>query len=118
MMGQSMLQCCWLLHPQRGPVVILVDALDEAEGGCSIDNPLLRLLQDHVSRLPEWVRLIITSRPEAHIVRALRAKFMPLEIAQDDPRHLTDLRHMLTRHLEAHMDPTQVCETKEYYAQS
>jgi len=57
--------------PERG-VVLLVDALDEAteKGG----NELAALIGSEWGRTPEWLRLIVTSRPhEAAINSALQA---------------------------------------------
>ena len=36
-------------------VVILIDALDECDGATSLDNPILRLLRDQLSKLPKQV---------------------------------------------------------------
>jgi len=49
--------------------------------------------------LPACVRLVLTSRPEAHIRALLDARFRPRTIAHDDPRHLADLRAMVTASL-------------------
>ncbi len=48
---------------------------------------------------PQAVRLLLTSRPEAHISAVLDATFRPMTIQPDDPRHLADLRQLATAEL-------------------
>jgi hypothetical protein len=55
------------------PVVIALDALDEA--GNRVENKALELLEvvaDSAHLLPGWFRLLATSRPEAEVITALR----------------------------------------------
>lgn len=52
------------------PVVIILDALDEY-GSADSRSSFLQLLSDEFSKLPRRVRFLITSRPEADLVRVL-----------------------------------------------
>ncbi|KAF9460309.1 WD40-repeat-containing domain protein [Collybia nuda] len=66
----------FLLKPSKslkvvGPVVIIIDALDEA-GDIQSRKALLSILSKNLAELPSNFRIIITSRPEPDIVRALR----------------------------------------------
>ena len=61
--------------------VILIDALDEAgatgtTGGAS---ELLDLIASCLAALPQWIGLLVTSRPEDAIVRKLK-KYQPMEL--------------------------------------
>jgi hypothetical protein len=63
-----------LLAPFRqvmftGPVVIVIDALDESNS--TSRNTLLSALMDKLPDLPPYIRIIITSRPETDIRAAL-----------------------------------------------
>jgi len=55
-----------LVHQFSGPVVIVIDALDEDH-----DPGLLNILCNEISKLPGSFRIFLTSRPEDHIVIAL-----------------------------------------------
>ncbi|KAF7985618.1 hypothetical protein HWV62_3939 [Athelia sp. TMB] len=66
-----------LLHPlsamattHRGPVIIIIDALDEC-GDVDSRRALLALLSKEFAELPSQFRLLITSRPERDIEAAL-----------------------------------------------
>ena len=52
--------------PDGKVVALLIDALDELSADGSLQN-VLRLLADHFPRLPQWVRVIVTSRDENRI---------------------------------------------------
>ena len=54
----------------EGSLLVVIDALDECErdGG---ENPLLELVARGLSRLPPWVGVLVTSRPEDNVVAAL-----------------------------------------------
>lgn len=56
--------------PESTTLCIVIDALDEAgrRGG---GNALAELLVKHVGRLPEWLGVLITSRPEPYLEQML-----------------------------------------------
>lgn len=55
-----------------GPVVIVIDALDECGTGMS-RKTLLAILKDEIPKMPGNFRFIITSRPEGDIVPAFKS---------------------------------------------
>ena len=62
-----------LLRPLRdvhiiGPILIIIDALDES-GDATSKNGLHTFLAEHLALLPSNFRVLITSRPEANITR-------------------------------------------------
>lgn len=58
-------------------VVILIDALDEADapGNLPLDNPVLQLMLHQLSCLPRNVRVITSTRSAPHLMGPLRRKF-------------------------------------------
>jgi hypothetical protein len=68
----------FLLKPSKmlkmaGPIVIVIDALDEC-GGSPTRKSLLSLLSGRIVELPSNFRVLITSRPESDILEALQNK--------------------------------------------
>jgi hypothetical protein len=74
------------VHLSPCQVVILIDALDEADPPAVPDGPtpavpvcanrVLQLLASHLCSLPTWVRLLVTTRPDAasgNVISALDA---------------------------------------------
>ena len=76
-------------------MVILIDALDECRGATAWANPVLKLLREHLSRLPAKVRFVITTSPEPHITHVLQQHFQPFNIEKGDSRHQEDLTHLI-----------------------
>ena len=56
----------------RGPLVIVIDALDEC-GTADTRNVLLSVLSLEISNLPPYTRILITSRPEDDIKNILQS---------------------------------------------
>ena len=52
--------------PMQGPIIVIIDALDECGDPASRKN-LIRLLEDELSKLPATFRFLITSRVEPDI---------------------------------------------------
>ena len=77
-------------------IVILIDGLDEAtrEGR----NDLVEFLAHNFAKLPDWVRLVLTSRPESEVVRPLQG-LDPVVIPADSDENRADLTEYLTREL-------------------
>lgn len=55
-------------HPGSRPVLIVIDSLDESGRG---ENELASCISSEFTRTPPWLRMLITSRPEPEILRAL-----------------------------------------------
>ena len=77
--------------------LIVLDALDETLDA-SGRSDLLYLVSQEVSKLPDWVGLVVTSRPEPAIQRKLKAHGLHA-IASDDPRNMADLKSFAQRWL-------------------
>ncbi|KAJ3114149.1 hypothetical protein HK098_007453 [Nowakowskiella sp. JEL0407] len=73
-------------------VVILIDALDECGAQGSLErSDLLNIIQTESSRLPEFVCLFVSGRPEADIYTSLSA-LGALELSPSQEENLQDLR--------------------------
>ncbi|KIJ33644.1 hypothetical protein M422DRAFT_264414, partial [Sphaerobolus stellatus SS14] len=69
-----------------GPVLIVIDALDES-GNINSRKSLLHFLTEHAAQLPSNFRIIVTSRPERDINKANQnVKWMHLENQKDEAK--------------------------------
>ena len=86
------------LHALDGqePVLIVVDALDESK--TEAKSELLELISEEFSELPQWVKILISSRPELQVRKKLQ-HFNPVEILPDDSHHIRDLEHFFQQFL-------------------
>ncbi|GLI66128.1 hypothetical protein VaNZ11_009858 [Volvox africanus] len=69
-------------------VVLIIDGVDQADGAimggsAPFDNQVLQLIQEHLPKLPSFVRCILTSRSLSYIIPRLAERFSPLEMAPD-----------------------------------
>ena len=80
----------------RERYLIVIDALDEASDDNR--NPLVEMLARHASRLPEWLGLIVTSRPESD-VKTLLQGMNPVVLDTLTEANRTDLREYLQQNL-------------------
>lgn len=60
-----------VIHGGRERYLIVIDALDEA--GEAGRNPLVEMLARNAQRLPDWLGLVVTSRPELDVKTPLQA---------------------------------------------
>lgn len=60
------------LPKPKESIVLIVDALDEAEFG--LKNELADILANEFEKTPEWLKLFVTSRPELEIIRRFKTK--------------------------------------------
>jgi WD40 repeat protein len=82
-------------RPERN-VVIVIDALDEAtEGG---RNELASFIASEFANTPDWLRLIITSRPDPEVMRPLQG-MTPHVLDTSAPENERDLREYLSHEL-------------------
>ena len=81
--------------PER-PVVLLIDALDEATRGGR--NELAEFIARQMSNTPPWLRFIITSRPEVEVLATL-SSFNPLVIDAASTHNVEDLRAYIHQRL-------------------
>lgn len=76
--------------------LIVIDALDEA--GEAGRNPLVEMLAHHAPRLPDWIGLVVTSRPESNVIAPLQA-LNPFPFETSAEKNLADIRDYLRREL-------------------
>jgi hypothetical protein len=101
-------------------MVLVIDALDESGASTGDRAPLLKLLKDQLKGLPEWVKVIVTSRPEPDIVTALNDLNLnlktPFSIEENDPNHREDMRLFITAQLERYLkDTSELNEAVEIF---
>lgn len=85
--------------------LIVIDALDEA--GEAGRNPLVEMLARHAPRLPDWLGLVVTSRPESAVQTPLQGlnPFVLDTRTEANRADLRDyLRHELGPQLQHHPD--------------
>jgi len=97
------------LEPEDDRIrLILVDALDEATAGGQ--NELARLLAGAVTRLPDWLRLVLTSRPTEPEVAVHLQGFEPRRL-EEAVENDEDLSAYVEQSLGDHAaDPEQLAE--------
>jgi len=80
----------------RERYLIMIDALDEAvEAG---RNPLVEMLARNVQRLPNWIGIIVTSRPEQSVIEPLQG-LNPFVLDTATESNCADIRYYLRREL-------------------
>ncbi|MCX6901212.1 MAG: TIR domain-containing protein [Verrucomicrobia bacterium] len=80
----------------RERYLIVIDALDEASRAGR--NPLVEMLARNAQRLPDWIGLVVTSRPEFDVKTPLQAlNPFPLDAKSESNR--ADIRDYLRREL-------------------
>jgi hypothetical protein len=85
-----------VIHGGRERYLIVIDALDEA--GEAGRKPLVEMLARNAQRLPDWLGLVVTSRPEFDVKTPLQAlNPFPLDTRSESNR--ADLRDYLRREL-------------------
>lgn len=95
-----------LPRPDR-TIVVLVDALDEATQDGK--NDLAHLIASECRKLPAWLRLIITSRPDPEVTHPFQG-LDPYELDSESPSNREDLVSYLTRELEPYTKQRKVPE--------
>jgi hypothetical protein len=107
----------------RERLLIVIDALDEAGGASAIGgasatgeagrNPLVEMLARHAPRLPDWLGLVVTSRPESAVQTPLQGlnPFVLDTRTEANRADLRDyLRHQLAPQLQHHFDLSRQSE--------
>ena len=89
---QLVVEPAHVIDPPEAPQLVIVDALDEAatrDGETIVD-----LLAVHAQSLPRWLRVVATTRPEAHVTRRLKA-LAPVELPAARRENLEDVGEYL-----------------------
>ena len=71
------------------PILLVVDALDESK--TADKSEFLELISDEFPELPEWIKILITSRPELQVKKKLE-HFHPLEVLPQDDNQQKDIK--------------------------
>ncbi|MCH7226862.1 TIR domain-containing protein, partial [Haloferula sp. A504] len=86
----------------RERLLIVIDALDEADGASATGeagrNPLVEMLARHATRLPDWLGLVVTSRPESAVQTPLQG-LNPFVLDTRTEANRADLRDFLRHQL-------------------
>ncbi len=86
----------------RERLLIVIDALDEAGGDGR--NELVEMLARHAPSLPDWIGLVVTSRPESD-VRAPLQGLNPFVLDTATEANRADLREYLRHELAPQLQP-------------
>ena len=84
-----------LADPGRNTLMV-IDGLDESE--YQGRNELLDVIGRQFCKLPVWIRLLVTTRPERNIVEALR-HLKPIELQQNQEENLRDIQILFEEQL-------------------
>ena len=84
-----------LADPGRNTLIV-IDGLDESESQGR--NELLDVIGSQFCKLPDWIRLLVTTRPERNIVEALR-HLKPIELQQNQEENLRDIQILFEEQL-------------------
>ncbi|KAJ8601915.1 hypothetical protein CTAYLR_008101 [Chrysophaeum taylorii] len=93
--------------PNKGRLLIVIDALDEAEHATK--NDLLDLIAREFPKLPPWVAVLVTSRPELTVktrLATLRPKFLDSE--ENAEECAVDVRRFLRAILAPVVEPERL----------
>ena len=77
-------------------IVLIIDALDEATK--NMRNDLVDLIVSDFSKLPSWLKFVVTTRPEVDIERKLKP-LKPFVIDNSSSSNLEDIRGFLATNL-------------------
>jgi WD40 repeat protein len=93
---QAVLAPLEAMPPPASPLLLVVDALDEAlEHRPSNDNAarvtIVSLLGQRAQRFPRWLRLLATARPLPAVQQPLRQAFVLTSLNAEEARNLADL---------------------------
>jgi Cdc6-like AAA superfamily ATPase len=86
-----------------GPILVVIDALDES-GDASGNTGLHRFLADHISELPFNFRIIITSRPEKDIVDVFSRALAVQLIHTDDINLSASVSSDISSYIQKNLD--------------
>lgn len=68
----------------------IIDGLDEATDSAG-NNKIVDLIANHFINLPNWINILVTSRPEPKLLRKLK-HFNPTRLNANDEHNIEDLR--------------------------
>ena len=80
----------------KEPLMFVIDALDEAEYHGR--NELMEVIASYFTRLPTWLKFLVTSRPDVN-AKSMLADLHPVEISPDLEKNLEDIELFLREKL-------------------
>jgi len=89
-----------VINGGRERYLIVIDALDEA--GEAGRNPLVEMLARNAQRLPDWLGLVVASRPKFDVKTPLQA-LNPFPLDTQSESNRADIRDYLRRELALHL---------------
>jgi WD40 repeat protein len=81
---------------EREPMLLVIDALDES--AVAGKSEFLELISEEFPKLPQWIKFLITSRPELPVKEELH-HLNPVEITPHDAKNEDDLLKYLRKSL-------------------
>lgn len=81
------------LPSSRDVMMVVIDALDECDYNSRPD--LLKLLIREFIKLPRWIQIVLTTRPDKKILQTLKKIKSIIKIIPEDSRNLDDIRLFL-----------------------
>ncbi|MBQ3086901.1 MAG: tetratricopeptide repeat protein, partial [Clostridia bacterium] len=82
----------------RAPMMIIIDALDEAEG-----DEMAGFISEYTSLLPPWLRMLITARKEPHITERFK-NYPHIDFDEQSENNEADIRAYYVAHLHDLLD--------------
>lgn len=100
---------CQLAEKPAGIVVILIDGLDEAtQNGF---NSIAQFIAAEFDKLPEWIRIIVTSRPDPEVTVPLQS-FDPWVLHSESAENQQDITEYIDQRLEIYQQQNRYDEVK------
>ena len=96
--------------PKNKPMLVVIDGLDECES--EQRTKLLDVLEKEFSKLPPWLKVLVTSRPEINVEEKLRS-LEYLKILPEDQNNEEDIKKYLTDHLPTLSEENISCLTEK-----
>ena len=91
--------------PKVSPMYIVIDALDECE--FNSHDELLKLIIHEFVKLPKWISVILTSRPDHKVLQKLRKVKPVIELLSSDHRNIKDITIFLSDVLHGKVAPDE-----------
>ena len=84
---------------------VIIDALDECDFDSRTD--LLKLIIREFVKLPKWISVVLTSRPDQKILQRLRKVKPVIELHPKDPNNIRDITVFLSDLLRSKLSPEE-----------
>ncbi len=89
--------------------MILIDALDESGlAGDKENNDLLLILQYHLTKLPTWIAILITGRPESQLQERLNSQFFIYELEANSIENQQDINNYVRANVHCFVEKSKL----------